>query len=234
MDDKEGIALKLIQLSDLHITPHRDLLKPMIDSINRENVDLVVVTGDTVHFEDRELYKKASEELNQIKHRVVVLLGDYDSGRLWKEYFGSSRFNSINLNGFSVDLMDTSFMRHRFAVGWVDVLEKEDPEQDAWIKEQLSVDKYHIVFSHHPFWVSPTKAGDGYIKNTLRAVFSGHLHEPVRFYYRYDAPKSSFPSGFACVPMKFHGNSCYMLILMKANGEMINVPRVVNAKRTAW
>uniref|UniRef100_A0A6M3LBE7 Putative calcineurin-like phosphoesterase n=1 Tax=viral metagenome TaxID=1070528 RepID=A0A6M3LBE7_9ZZZZ len=233
-DNKERIALKLIQISDLHITEHRDLLSPMIDAINREAVDLVVVTGDTVHSRKKELYKKASEELNKIRHRVVVLPGDYDNGALWHEYFGNNRFNSINLNGFCIDLMDTSFMEHRFSDGWGDVIEKEDPEQDEWIKKQLSDDKYHIVFSHHPFWVNPTKAGDKYATNALRAVFSGHIHEAIRFYFNYDKPMANFKSGFTCVPMKFHGNSCYMVILVKANGEMVNIPRVVGAKRTAW
>jgi predicted MPP superfamily phosphohydrolase len=234
VEDKERFALKLIQISDTHLMPHRDLLTPMVDSINKENVDLVVVTGDVVHSRDKELYKKASDALNKIKHRVVVIPGDYDSGSLWQEYFGNSRFSSINLNGFAVDLMDTSFMGHRFAVGWSDVLEKEDPEQHEWLMERLNEDKYHIVFSHHPFWATPSKEGDKYIKDTLRAVFSGHFHDPSRFYFKYDKPRSSFPSGFVCVPMKFHGNACYMLMLVKPNGEMVNIPRVVSTKRTAW
>lgn len=234
MEDKERIALKLIQISDLHLTNHRDLLSPMIESINKESVDLVVVTGDTVHSQDKELFKKASDTLNKIKHRVVVIPGDYDSGALWHEYFGDGRFRSMNINGFSIDLMDTSFMKHRFAVGWGDVLEKEDPEQHEWLLSKLQEDKFHIVFSHHPFWVTPTKSGDKYIQNTLRAVFSGHLHEPNRFYYKYDKPRSDFDSGFSCVPMKFHGNACYLVMLLRANGEMINIPRVVSAKRTAW
>lgn len=230
----KSFALRLLQLSDLHITSYRDLLSPMIDSINREDVDLVIVTGDTVSSNDRALYQVASNKLNKIRHRVVVTTGDYDNGSLWGEYFGSNRFSSIRLNGFCIDLLDTSFMKHRFADGWADTLAKEDPEQDAWIKEQLKDNKYHILFSHHPFWVNPTKAGDVYITNTLRAVFSGHLHAPVKFYYSYDKPLSDVKNGFACVPLNFHGNSCYMLISVKPNGEMVNTPRIVNSKITAW
>ncbi len=234
MEDKERVALKLVQISDLHITEHRNLLEPMVDFINKEMVDLVIVTGDTVNSRDKTLYKLASDTLNKIKHRVVVLPGDYDSGDLWKEYFGDSRFSTINLNGFSLELMDTSYMNHKYADGWADTLQKGDPEQHEWILERLKENKYHLLFSHHPFWVNPTKAGDQYVKNTLRAIFSGHLHDPIRHYFKYDAPKSSFESGFTCVPMKFHGNSCYMVILVKPNGEMVNIPRVVSAKRTAW
>lgn len=234
MEEKDRVALKIVQVSDIHLMSHRDLLTPMIDHINKEAVDLVVVTGDLVHARDKELFKKAYETLNNIRHRVVVIPGDYDGGSLWHEHFGDARFSSINLNGFSIDLMDTSFMGHRYAVGWADVLEKEDPEQHEWLLERLKENKYHFIFSHHPFWINPTKEGDKYIKNTLRAVFSGHIHEPNRFYFKYDAPKSSFPSGFACTPMKFHGNACYIVLLVKPNGEMINIPRVVTAKRTAW
>lgn len=238
MEDKEKdgqkISLKIIQISDLHITSFRNLLTPMVEAINREPVDLVVVTGDTVHDScDKEMFKEASDTLNKIKHRVVVIPGDYDSGNLWKEYFGEGRLKTFNLNGFSLDFLDTSFMRHRYGVGWGDVL-KEDPEQDEWLKEQLKIDKYHIIFSHHPFWTQPTKEGDEYLTDNVRAVYSGHLHEPVKFYFKYDKPKAHFPNGFTCVPMKFHGNACYMVILVKQNGEMVNFPRVVSAKRTAW
>jgi predicted MPP superfamily phosphohydrolase len=234
VEDKERIALKLVQISDLHITSYRNLLEPMVNYINKESVDLVVVTGDTVQSRDKELYKIASDTLNKIRHRVVVIPGDYDSGDLWQETFGDRRFTSFNLNGFSIDLMDTSFMGHRYSVGWADVLESEDKEQHTWLMEQLNDKKYHLVFSHHPFWVNPTKVGDKYITNALRAVFSGHLHEPNRFYYNYDKPLSNFNNGFSCVPMKFHGNSCYLLTLIRPNGEMANIPRTIETKKTAW
>ena len=233
-ETKEGIALRLIQLSDLHVSGHRDLLAPMVDTINSEDADLVIVTGDVVHSREKKLYKKAADSLNKIRHRVVLVPGDYDSGDLWHEYFGSNRYNSISLNGFDIELMDTSFMGHRYASGWADVLEKEDPEQHEWIMDRLKIDKYHLIFSHHPFWINPTKEGDQYAQNTLRAVFSGHVHDVIRYYFRYSKPKSTFPNGFVSVPIKFHGNSCYISIWVKENGEMINTPRLINVKRTAW
>uniref|UniRef100_A0A6M3LGP1 Putative calcineurin-like phosphoesterase n=1 Tax=viral metagenome TaxID=1070528 RepID=A0A6M3LGP1_9ZZZZ len=237
MEEKDGdkVVLKIIQISDLHITSFRNLLSPMVESINREQVDLVVVTGDITHrSDDKELFKEASDTLNKIRHRVVSIPGDYDSGELWKEYFGDGRMKTFNLNGFCLDFLDTSFMGHRYAVGWGDVLKEEDPEQYEWFREQVKLDKYHIVFSHHPFWTQPTKEGDEYLCDNIRSVYSGHSHEPIKFYFKYDKPRSHFPHGFTCVPMKFHGNACYMVILVKANGEMINFPRVINAKRTAW
>lgn len=237
MEEKDGnkIVLKIIQISDLHITSFRNLLTPMVDAINREQVDLVVATGDVVHrSDDKDLFKEASDTLDKIKHRVVAIPGDYDGGDLWRENFGDCRLKTLNLNGFCLDFLDTSFMKHSFASGWGDVLKNEDPEQYEWLTEQLKVDKYHLVFSHHPFWTQPTKEGDEYLCDNLRAVYSGHLHEPIKFYFKYDKPRAHFPHGFTCVPMKFHGNACYMVILVKANGEMVNFPRIVNVKRTAW
>jgi len=233
-DKKERLVLKIIQISDLHITKHRDLLAPMISAINNEPVDLVVVTGDVVHESTKELLQIARNDLNQIRHKVVVIPGDYDKGELWNEYFGKSRLNSINLNGYCLDFVDTSFMRHRFFDGWSDVIKTEDPEQYAWLKEQLKIDKYHIIFSHHPFWVTPKKEGDEFLTDNVRALYSGHLHEPSKVYFKYDKPRRHFPNGYMLTPLKFHGNSCYVVILVKDNDEIVNIPRVVTPKRTAW
>jgi len=227
--------LRIIQVSDLHISGHRNLLAPMVEAINQEDVDLVIATGDTVHdSKDKESFKIASDTLNAIKHRVIVLPGDYDSGALWQEYFGSGGFNSIDLNGYSLVFLDTSFMGHRFSVGWGDVLFNEDREQYEWLHEQLKIDKYHLIFSHHPFWVTPAKEGDEYLKDTVRAIYSGHIHEPIKFYFKYNEPKSTFAQGFTCVPMRFHGSSCYLGVIVRPNGEMINYPKMVNSKKTAW
>lgn len=237
MEEKDGnkVALRIIQISDLHVTSFRNLLSPMVEAINHEQVDLVVVTGDTTHrADDKDAFRDVSEALNKINHRVVVIPGDYDNGELWKESFGDGRLKSFNLNGFCLDFLDTSFMKHRYAVGWADVLKEEDPEQYEWLMEQLKVDKYHLIFSHHPFWTQPTQAGDDYLRDNVRAVYSGHLREPVKFYFKYDNPRSHFPHGFTCVPMKFHGNACYILIAVKLNGDMVNFPKMVSAKRTAW
>jgi len=235
--EKEGdkIVLKIIQISDLHITSFRNLLAPMIEDINREQVDLVVATGDITNCSDnKDLFKDTLAHMNKIRHRVVAIPGDYDGGDLWRESFGDGRLKTLNLNGYCLDFLDTSFMGHRYASGWGDVLKNEDPEQYEWLKEQLKIDKYHLIFSHHPFWVQPTKEGDEYLGDNFRASYSGHTHEPIKFYFKYDKPKSHFSHGFTCVPMKFHGNACYMVILVKANGEVVNYPRVISVKRTAW
>jgi predicted MPP superfamily phosphohydrolase len=227
------LVLKIAQISDLHINSFRNLLDPMIDAINNEPVDLVVVTGDTVHERSEELFKAAADSLNRLKHNVVVLPGDYDGGPLWVNYFGD-RYKALNVNNYCLEFLDTSFMRHKYASGWSDLLKSEDVEQYNWLKGRLSIDKYHIIFSHHPFWVIPKEVGDEYLQDNVRAIYSGHLRTPVKFYFKYDTPRKHFPNGFCCVPMNFHGSSCYMLTLVKDNDEIVNMPKFVKAKQTAW
>lgn len=231
--NQERIVLRMAQLSDLHIQKHRNLLEPMIDKINSEVLDIVVVTGDIVHERDKDLFKIAADCLNRIKHKVVVIPGDYDSGDLWKEHFGEPRSNIV-LNGYCLDFLDTSFMKHRFEVGWGDVLRLEDKKQHDWLLECLEIDKYHFIFSHHPFWVTPREEGDQYLKENIRGIYSGHLHQVLRYYFKYNKPRAGFDSGFSTVPMKWHGNSCYLVSLVNEKDEIINVPRIISAKSTAW
>lgn len=229
----ENYKLKFIHLSDLHITKHRNLLKPMIEYINKDVVDFVVVTGDLVHEQDKESFKIAEQYLNEIVHRVLVIPGDYDGGLLWKEYFGNS-YRSLKINDYCIDLLDTSFMKHRFAVGWCDVL-KESPEQYEWLVNELKNEKYHLIFSHHPAKVlvnsNNAVCNDGLLKDNVRANYCGHLRDPIRLHFKYNKPIKQFEYGFISTTMKFHGNSCYSLVLIKENDEIVNVPRIIEIKR---
>lgn len=231
--EKERVALRIIQISDLHINSYRNLLEPMIDSINEENVDIVVATGDIANSSDKDTIELANKTLNKINHKVVVLPGDYDGGELWGDYFGD-RYKSLTFDNYHLEFLDTAFVRHRFFVGWADVMADEDKLQYKWLQDRMSIDGYHIIFSHHPFWSEPYDNKHELLCDNLRAIYSGHLHEVSKFYFKYDEPKSSFTHGFSTVPMKFHGNSCYMVILIKENGGIVNSPKIVNAKKTAW
>lgn len=229
-----NVVLKIIQLSDLHISPHRNLLAPMVDQINREeDVDVVVITGDTVHKPNKETFIIATEAINRIRHKVVVLPGDYDNGDLWSNTFGD-RYKHLHIGGYNLEFLDTSFLGHRFAVGWGDTLKSEDKDQYEWLNDKLNLDGYHMLFSHHPFLVSPSDEKHEFFRDNIRAVYSGHLHETFKFYFKYTNPRRTFGFGFGTVGLKFHGNMCYLLILVGDNDEITNIPRVLGSKKTAW
>lgn len=242
----DNFVLKIAQISDLHISKHRNLLEPMIDSINREDLDLVVVTGDTVHEPTKELFDKAYEGLNKINCRVVAIPGDYDCDLLWNEYFGDS-YKYLDMKGYCLDFIDTSFMGHRFFHGWEKFMTEESPEQSKWLKERLKDDKYHFIFSHHPAFLrykEYSKDNNGelleieetheFLSDIVRVNYCGHSHEPLKMNFKYAKPKKDFGFGFVTTLQRFHGNSCYSLILIKDNAEIIHVPRMVDVKFTAW
>ncbi len=224
-------TLKILQLSDLHLTTYRNLLEPLIDSINSESVDFVVVTGDVVHKKDFELFRLVEEWLNKIEHKVIVIPGDYDFCEEWTNTFGKE-YRSLDINSYCIEFVNTSFMKHCYATGWGSEIKYRDIEQYKWLKDRISINKYHIIFSHHPMVLN--LQGCELLNDNLRAVFFGHLHEPFRIFFEYKEPKSIFTKGFCSVPMKFHGNSCYSLILAKENGEITSIPKYVKVKKTAW
>ena len=230
----DTFKIKIAQLSDIHLTSHKNLLETMVPRINQDALDLVVVTGDLVHDNKEESYNKAVSELNKIRHKVVVLPGDYDNGALWEKYFGTS-YKSLVIKDYCLDFLDTSYLKHRFASGWGETLSDESPTQYEWLKNSLSTNtNYHIIFSHHPHSHIPKSKGDEFLTDNVRAIYSGHVHEPVRQFFKYDKPKKAFANGFMCTPLKFHGNACYLNILIRDDDELVQVPIATQLKKTAW
>lgn len=230
----EKAKLKIVQISDVHLKHYRNLLEPLVKHINNEDFNLVVVTGDLVHEHDKDLFKLAADTLNKIKHRVVVIPGEYDDCDLWDIYFGK-RYKSIEVADYILDFIDTSYMRTQFTVGWADTLEQEDKSQHDWLMEKLNNPKYHIIFSHHPYVVSErSNCKEKYFANdNIRAFYAGHYHEPMLFNFDYKK-EETFGKGIGLVPLKFHGNAGYNIIVVKENNEIINIPRIVINKITAW
>jgi len=225
--------LRIIQISDLHITTYKNLLAPMINAINSDFANIVVITGDTVHFnDDEESFKIASNTIRKIHHKTVVIPGEYDAGELWNKYFGET-FQTVFLNGYNLDFIDTSSFGHKYYYGWGDLLKNNVPDQYNWLKNQLATKKnFHIIFSHHPFWVTPRKEGEEYFTDNFRAVYSGHYRNPMVFQFKYQTRDDI--KGMLTVPMKFHGNSCYIVLVVGDNGEIDHIPRFISLKKTAW
>lgn len=220
----------IIQVSDLHISAHKNLLDSMIDQINGEITDLVIFTGDTVS--DNSLYSVAKKSIDRINHRVVIIPGEYDCGPSWEDHFGD-RYGSTEIGDYVIDFLDTSLLGHRFYSGWGNLLEDLDKKQYNWLLNTLKTDKYHLLFSHHPYLVEGSHV-NRFSMDNIRAIYSGHLREPSKFYFKYEKPRSEFNYGFGTTALKFHGNSCYLLISVNREDNITHTPRIVQAKRTAW
>lgn len=234
----EKAKLKFVQVSDLHITNYSNLLAPMVPSINREDVDFVIVTGDLVSKPTEENYAIAVKTLNSINAKVIVLPGECDGTGLFEQHFGN-RYKSTMINGYCIDTLDTSAMGESYAIGWCDWMRIEDRLQHTWYLNQLSAfpDNYHFVFSHHPTFGQLHKVENpinDYLQNNVRAIYSGHAHDTYTNTFNYSKPMRKFSNGFTSVPMKFHGNSVYMFVMVKETDDIVHVPRIVNTKKTAW
>jgi 3',5'-cyclic AMP phosphodiesterase CpdA len=230
----EGKVIRIAQLSDLHITKDRNLLHPLVNQLNKENLDLVVITGDLVQEPTKELFDIAVADLNKIVHRVAVIPGEYDSSTLWTEYFGEP-YKRFSLDRYIIDLVDSSFMGHKFLCGWGDHIEAESPTQAKWLLDSLQKDDcYHIIYSHHPLILNSNESALKFTVDNVRAAFSGHLHEASRFYFKYDKPKGEFPSGYICTPIDFHGLVGYNIVEIKEDDSIATAAREFGRKRTAW
>src|SRR5690606_1012648 len=91
-------SLKLIVLTDLHVTPPDELiigisplrrLNTAIDHINRHHQDAarVIVTGDITHYGDKASYQHAKAALDRLLIPTTLLLGNHDQRSSFKQVF---------------------------------------------------------------------------------------------------------------------------------------------------
>jgi len=225
--------LKFVLMSDLHIKEYANVLEPMVDAINSCDVDLVVVTGDLTHKPSQTLFDIALTSLNKIKHNVIVIPGDYDCGPLWTQNFGDT-YKSLSLKGFDLDFLDTSYLGHRYATGWGETLSEESPDQHDWLISRLqkNIGKSHIIFSHHPLLVPKQEVNKSkvYLTNNVRAIYSGHLHTPFMQSFDYSLVIGSMKNGILTTPMRYHGNSLFMVVEMSLHGDIRHTPMLIDVK----
>lgn len=96
-EDLDG--LKIVQLSDLHLTSfyhHKNLLKKVIDEVNRIKPDILVNTGDFVTFGWRE-FERDDTILSRAKSRYgnYAILGNHDAGTYDPDFTEADRSNNI-------------------------------------------------------------------------------------------------------------------------------------------
>lgn len=195
--------MKIIQLSDLHITAPgqplfgadpSDHLERCIASINRDHgdADLCVVTGDLTHDGDAAAYAALTKSLSSLRVPVRLLVGNHDDRAAFLNAFPDT---PVDKNGFIQSFHDCSAGRLVF----LDTLQPGTAEGRLcearldWLREALAGaggrDAY--VFSHHPAFDIALPSMD-WIRlaeftalreivtrsGNVRHLFSGHVHRP--------------------------------------------------------
>ncbi len=98
---KELDGLKIVQISDLHLASfshHREKLKNVMETINREDPDLIINTGDFVSYGWRE-FDRNDTILSVAKSRLgnFAVLGNHDFGTYHPHFSEAERNNNVLL-----------------------------------------------------------------------------------------------------------------------------------------
>ena len=189
-------GFRIALFSDLHIasliSPEREITR-LAESINKQDVDMVIFAGDLLHIRHTELSAKIASILSTIKARygVYTVLGNHDTGVYIKDTLSLTKNENIaHLNskigqiGWTM-LRDSTIYavrgRDSIAVTGIDftdaLLEYKHSfaTPDNYSAESLfsSIPKemFNIAVSHLPQLWHPISSG-----NFAELTLSGHIH----------------------------------------------------------
>lgn len=194
--------MKIIQISDLHLTPPGESLHGVdpwarLDSLLKDlasrhaDADLLMATGDLTHHGEASAYAALRERLAGVRIPVRLLLGNHDERRAFAAAFPGQPLKE----GYAQGFLDAPEGR----ILWLDTLDpgrgegKLDPARLLWLERRLdeAAGRRVLVFLHHP----PVETGiplmdrlalaqSAELLALLRAhggvegVFGGHVHRP--------------------------------------------------------
>lgn len=97
--NKDLDGLKIVQLSDMHLTSfyrHKKLLEKVMDEVNQINPDILINTGDFVSFGWRE-FERDDTILSKAVSRYgsFAILGNHDAGTYDPDFSEADRSNNI-------------------------------------------------------------------------------------------------------------------------------------------
>ena len=189
-------GFRIALFSDLHIasliSPEREITR-LAESINKQDVDMVIFAGDLLHIRHTELSAKIASILSTIKARygVYTVLGNHDTGVYIKDTLSLTRNENIAHLNTKIGqirwtmLRDSTIYavrgRDSIAVTGIDftdaLLEYKHSfaTPDNYSAESLfsSIPKemFNIAVSHLPQLWHPISSG-----NFAELTLSGHIH----------------------------------------------------------
>ncbi len=180
--DKQVGELRIVQFADSHIgsTFDGEGFLEHVRSMQAENPDIVVVTGDYVDDDTtKEDMIAACEALGtlQTTYGVYYAFGNHDKGYYGPEYrgySGSDLIEELEKNHVTVLQDETALLGGEFyLIGRQDRSEDQRGAQRASMLEltsELDADKFSIVLDHQPYEYDEQAASG------VDLVLSGHTH----------------------------------------------------------
>ena len=192
-------ALKIIQITDLHLSANKSTLIHDINTYesaqriirdikdNHNDLNALTLTGDLVMDESHEGYEHLDELLKPISCPIFLIPGNHDS------------LEEIQLLSKKPNLYNDNFMVYNHWIIFMfnskknDALEGTLHDQEVFNFEQLLEiypEKNFLIFVHHPIssiksdWMdsmmieNPEKVKSLVLKNpNVKAISSGHVHQ---------------------------------------------------------
>ena len=155
--------VRIVQLSDLHLGPVHDLnyFKKIVERTNRENPDIVLITGDLI---DGRLTDEMFSPINDLKAPVFFSPGNHE------EYVGMEEFLAHLGRTKARPLLDEMVDMGEYELAGINFSWSKG-KFDAMINKVVpSGGKYSILMSHGP------PAFDAARKAGFDLTVSGHTH----------------------------------------------------------
>lgn len=171
----ELVGRTLVQISDLHIGPRVDeeWITKSVMAIRAFDPDIVVVTGDIVHYLEPEDAEQASRVMEGLPHgrlATLAILGNHDYACGWGDVEAAQdvarRLEELGIEVLRNDVRDVAGLQ---VVGLDDLWAKRfAPER---VLPRVDPSRSSLVLSHNPDTVDEAGWGDwkGWI-------LSGHTH----------------------------------------------------------
>ncbi len=181
----------LVQISDCHIDKMalgvntQNKLKKVITSVNKTNVDLVIITGDLVNNASDENYKICKSLLNTIRaKKISIIAGNHDNNELITKHLNNYCNDYISLGNWDIIFINSIVKNQVY--GFITTLELKKLEKLVRTSQKTNI----ILAIHHPIvsmasdWndkLSLTNSDDLFAIISkypkIKSIAWGHSHE---------------------------------------------------------
>ncbi len=165
--EKVHVPKRIVMVSDLHLGYHnrREELRRWVDMINKENPDLILITGDIIDGSIRPLKEERMyEEFRRLKASVYACLGNH-------EYYSGEPGAKQFYEDAGIHLLQDSIAE----IGELCVIGRDDRTNKhrkslGAIMKQVDRSKFCVLLDHQPYHLEQAE------KQQIDLQLSGHTH----------------------------------------------------------